>query len=492
MPLPGDFNNLDNNQMKLSKRVAAEVLKDFTTDLVFTKHIYKASTEEWQVGSTMSKAGLTYYVKKPNRFKVHDGVDYVGGQIVEEEIAITCDRNKHVDLDVSEVTIDADWESLDKQFFSPAASDLADQVDLDCIMSMYPRVFNRVGIPGSYPTSTEIPLEAKGTLFDYGVPNEQKTMLISSKTMVTLGPNLMGIFHTPVNVDTIMKSGEIGIEPITGFTWYASQNIAVHNTGNFGDTEVSVVGDATEGTDTITLTGFTNFVGSEPTLAKGDGLVFSDGTSLNSIFGLNPKTHQQLMYIQKFTVIDPGTWNSGTSEIENIKISPRLVTNDATDPKYESKGTVTKLPLDGQNVRFLGDQNTPYEINFGYSSSAFCFAAPILLKPDGIPFAATMNAEGFNISVLKDFNIQNLRNKCRIDTFYGINEMNPFFAVLMYGGTQSADIGYLPQMRTAPIPKEVNIVDENNKVRKLSEDQAPRKVEKKPISAKTPKRKDKE
>src|SRR3989304_405036 len=149
--------------------IAKETLMQLVNSMAMSRHVHTAYKNEFV------KVGNTIQIRKPNKFREHDGADLTSSltTISEPSTSITMSTQSNVGWKFSSVELTQTIEEYSKRYIQPAALALANGRDA-ALCGLYTGVYNSVGTPGTTPATFLTLGAAQQRLDDEAVPYDSR------------------------------------------------------------------------------------------------------------------------------------------------------------------------------------------------------------------------------------------------------------------------------------------------------------------------------
>jgi hypothetical protein len=373
---------------------------------IFENACVAAKTVNRRYESKIGDFGETFYVPIPETPIVSDGPTLDLKDTAPTKVAVTLDKQKHTDFTFTSKERSLNIDQFSDMFLRPRMEALANQVDVD-ILNLTQKVSMSVGTAGTGPTSALIPMQASQKLTEHGVPQGDRSLILSPQGKVrllgTASTGIINLSNPGIPAGDAYKNASMGM--IAGAMGLESNNTYSHTVGS-DVTMGNWSSEATEGQTTITAA-------AAGTLAVGD--VFTVGTVGNAgaVYDVNPITKATLPNLKQFVVTAASSANA------QITFSP---------PMYAAPGpnkNVSNLPSGTNAVTFVGTASTVYGQDVMYHRDAFGLVCADLVMPEGVDVGARRMHKGISMRLVRDYDIVNDRFPCRIDILYGVVAYRP-------------------------------------------------------------------
>lgn len=399
--------------------IAKSFLKQLTNNLVMANKVSR--TFENQIVN--QKIGGTITVKRPISYTVTDGAVFQRQDNVEGSFTISVDKRKHIGMGFSTQDLTLTIEQFTERFITPAAQQLAQQVDSD-VCALYKNVWNWAGTAGQAVNSFADFAKGPEKLDLLAVPQQDRFGILSpSDTWAMLGQQTA--LYIQDAAKSAYRSGTLGM--IGNVDTGMSQSVSMHTVGagSTGSpltrgTANTTTWDASKATNTMVLS--TDGWSASAALKAGDVFTIQD------VYAVNPRTKQSTGQLQQFVIVSDVTADGTTSNETQITISPAIITSGA----YQN---VNSAPGNDKTITYMGSSGTAYAQNMIFHKDAFqLVTVPLYIDP-AMSFAAraTDPDTGLSIRIAKDYDITNDEILTRCDILYGVKALRPELATRLSG-----------------------------------------------------------
>ena len=367
------------------------------------------------------KVGNTVYAKRDPEFTVRDGRVASIQDVVEGEVAVTMDKQKGVDVEFTSVEDTLSLDNLLKsRVMKSAAAQLAQQVDQD-IHAVTKRFYNWVGTPGQAVNSYSDLTKAPQRMDELAIENDARRGILHPEDAWALLGNLSSLSAQEKEARDALVRAKL---PILGnIDWYNTQNAAAVTTGNRtngavnGASQNVAYSAAKNGDWTQSL--IIDGVGNTKTIKAGE--VFT----LAGVFAINPRSKEQLPYLQQFTVISDDT--SDGSGNATLTISPPIITSGAFQ-------NVSAAPADNAVLTWLGAASTTFNYNTVFRKESIALVSAKLTMPfSGEASYSTDPDTGLTVRYWRSSDSTNDTHMHRFDILYGVKNVDPRRGVRLSG-----------------------------------------------------------
>ena len=392
--------------------IAKEALMQLKNNLVMGRKVHRDYSKEFvKVGDTIS-------IRRPVKFAVTDGATLVKQDVVEGKTTVTMDKRKHVAWGFDTQTLTLSIEEYSARYIKPAMISLANQMDFDGC-ALYKSVWNWAGTPGQVINAFGDFAKGPERLDLGSVPQDMRHSVLSPADKWGLLGNQTGLYIQGAANDAYRR-GELG--DIGGVDTAMDQNINTHTVGAHAGSpdvlganqDVTYLASKDTNSQSLITDGWSS---GATTLNKGD--VFT----IVGVNAVNQRTGEVLPHQQQFVVNET---ISDTAGAITMNISPAIIVSGP----YR---TVNAAPADGADITVLGTASTGYAQNLVFHKNAFALVMRPLELPDGAAWKARESYDGLSLRIIKDYDITNDEEICRIDAFYGWKAIYPELACRLSG-----------------------------------------------------------
>lgn len=367
--------------------------------------------------------GVTVYVKRPPEFTIRDGATASAQDVTEGEVAVTCDKQKGVDVEFTgyEATTNVD-QLLKSKIIKGVMTQIASQIDGDLIDNI--KLFhNSVGTPGVTIDSPADFFLAPQRLDEMGVPTSDRNAVLSPADTYGLAGNLLA---SAALANDIAKSAlqKVKIPMMGNIDSYMTQTAPGLLTGSRATTGTLIAGAAQNVTYANSRTTYAqNLIcdgaGVSKTIKAGEKLTIA------GVFAVNPRNKATLTYLRQFTVQTDAT--SDVAGNVTLSISPPIISSGAFQ-------TVSAVPADNAVITHLGALSTTFIQNAAFHKSAIKL---VNVKPP-MPFTgeadyATDPDTGISVRYWRYSNGASDVHSHRWDVYYGTKMVDGRLGTVLYG-----------------------------------------------------------
>ena len=397
--------------------IAKEALFHLENNVIMGQKVHRQYKKEFV------KIGDSVTIRKPVKFIATDGAVRSNQDVIEETTSIVINNRKHVSWNFSSQDLTLTIEEYAERYVKPAMIALSNTIDRALTVEGAQEFFNRVGTPGTTPSSFLDLANVAQRMDEEPVPDDMlRCLILNPAARWGLanglgGTGSGGIFNAEI-VHGMVRRGRLG--EIANFDIYGDQNIALHVTGDHSG--APLVDDAAFANDTD-LIAFDGMVG-----AVVGALVKGDVFTIDGVFSVNDVSKESTGVLQQFVVVVDVTTIGGAA---TAQVFPDL--NDGSTPSTAAFQTVDALPANNAPINIVGVATVGYPQNLGFHQNALALVTIPLELPDSATFKARADWRGFSIRVIKDYDIDTDEEIIRLDILFGVKAIYQELGVRLDG-----------------------------------------------------------
>ena len=346
------------------------------------------------------KAGQSVNLRYPARFLGRSGETYAAEAYTETSYSLVIRPLQGVDVDIPSTEWTLDLDNVKQRVLAPAAAQLANNIERDCLQIAYINISNSVGTPGTPPTDVKIYNQARAILVNEGFPDaDENCMMITPNMQVAAASQLATVFNPTQVVDTAFRSGLIGQG--YGFKWYESANLWTSIAGTRVATGATLSASPVNGATTLALTG----------LSPAGATIEAGATfTLAACNAVNPMTRASYGSPRHFTVTAAATAVAG---IVTVTVKPAITFSGAF-------ANVDSQPAANAAVVFDAAAATQSPQAIAFSPQALTWACVNQEQPGGVDtcYFATDPKTGIQLRFIRQFEGRTNNFINRFDVLY--------------------------------------------------------------------------
>ena len=366
--------------------------------------------------------GTTVYVKRPPEFAIRDGAAASSQDVTEGEVAVTCDKQKGVDVQFTgyEATTNVD-QLLKSKVIKAAMTQIASQIDGDLIDTT--KYFNNsVGTPGNTVSTVAGFFAGPQRLDEMAVPMSDRYAILTPADGYALAGTFTGL--AALAGDTAVSALQKAKIPMLGNTQpYITQTVPAITTGTRVTTTTLINGASQNVTYAASRTTYTQSLVCDGQVSK----TYKAGEkfTIANVNAVNPRTKADLGYARQFTIMADAT-SDGSGNV-TLTISPPIITSGA----YQ---TVTAAPADNAALTHVGALSTTYRFNAAFHKSAIKLVNVQPPRPyTGESDYATDPDTGISVRYWRYSDGTNDLHNHRWDVYYGVKNVDPRLGTTLFG-----------------------------------------------------------
>lgn len=391
--------------------ISREVLRVASNETKFCGNITKKLSDDFMVGGT--KVGATVNVRLPQQFTTSKGQAFQQQGISDVFVPITITDQAHVDTGFSSQELTLEVQDARERYVNPAATQIANTIDVDGLDRCTSDVFNAQGTPGTVPNANSVYFNAAATLTAQAVPQKPRNIFINSIMRAVIANANTTLFNPQNQITELWKTGQFMSPALSWDAWFEDVNLFVHTVGPLGGTPL--VNGASQVGSSLVTDGWT--------AAAANRLKRRDHFTVAGVFAVNPQSRKSTTQLQVFLVTaDVASDGSGNA---TIPIYPPIITSGA----YQ---TVTASPADNAAITVIGAASTVTPFGVGCHPEAFVMASADLVMPrQGVARRVRMPGVGMSCRYWESSDIMTDQHPSRLDVIYGFKAQRPEFATLI-------------------------------------------------------------
>jgi hypothetical protein len=394
--------------------VTYEVARRFSNNLKGVGQFNRQYSDEF--AKKGAKVGDTIKIRLAPQFEVSSGEALVEQNLVDRTANLILNRRRHIGMGWSTAEEALDLDDLRNRYTDRAGDTLASIYDQLALADVYKAVYQAVGTPGSNITAALTYSLARTKLADMAGPLKDVVALLTPYSQAVIADSVKG-YNGPESVvreawvEGMFAMGQLGIDK-----WLMDQNVPRFTTGSAAGSPL-VNGAGQTGTSLVT-DGWTS---GQLAGKKGDII------TIGGVFSVNPLSKESTGQLQQFVLTVDITDTTGAA---TLSLSPAIVTTGA----YQN---VTAAPADNAVITFWSMAAagtmaaTVSAQNLIFHRDAFYSGMADLAKPRGGAEYGMVSSKDLNISIrlVEQYDINDDRNKSRLDFLAGFAAGNPELAV---------------------------------------------------------------
>jgi hypothetical protein len=366
------------------------------------------------------KAGQQVNLRYPARFLGRSGETYTPEAYQETSYQLTIRPLQGVDVDLPSTEWTLSLDDVKKRVLDPAAAQLANNIERDCLQIALSQVANTVGAPGTIPNTLKTYNQARALLVKEGFPDDQdqNCLMISPDMQVEIANSVSTVFNPTSTISTIFRKGLMA--EAYGWRWYESANLWAQAAGTRLATGGGTLSASpATGATTFAVTGFA----AGATVNKGDTF------TLAGVNAVNPMNRQSLGYLRQFVVQANVTLAAGAG---NLSVLP-AIQYGATN----AFANVDSAPASNAALVFSQAASAQSMQGVGWSPQAFTWACINQEMPGNTDsvFTATDEETGIQLRFARQWEGRTNNFINRFDVLYAFGVPYPTGAVRVWSLT---------------------------------------------------------
>ena len=374
----------------------------------------RLASQTHSAAKTGAKIGSDLRIRKPIAPVVGTGAVMTPQDVDEDFVTLKMEHRRHVGLNFTSEDLTLDIDSFADQILKPSMARLTAAVEAHCIQMATMLSPWQVGSPGTVPNVLDTYLGAR-TLLNQALAQKtrgERHAMISSRFSQKIVDALKGLSEDSDQIGKQYREGHM--TRAAGFDWAESESTHTHVNGSATVTAAVDATVVTDGTDQLAL----KSLGNAGVVTAGSVI------SITGRFDVHPETGAVRTTVKQFVVLSTVTAD-GTGDAV-VTVFPKIYFG-ATGRK-----NISAAPTLNDVVTIAGTASVGYECGLAYHKDAFTFATADLVLPSGAE-GSRSQYDGFSLRIVKDYDITNDKNPCRIDVMYAFTATEGTHSVRVAG-----------------------------------------------------------
>jgi hypothetical protein len=417
-----------------------------------------------EFGQKGKKIGGTCNIRVPPRYLGTFGPALNVEPSTEEYMPLSILYQFHVDVQFNTINMLLDIDDFERRFLMPACAAVGNRLDSDMAYFAMQNTGNRLGTPGTPPTSFKNFSDARAILASEGMPKGLiPTAVLHPLAMSSMSDSLKGLFNPQAQISDLYEEGLVAAKT-AGADWFEDPNIANYTTGTLSGTPVLAAATSPSGgtalltsgwaqTGTLEISGLSNTTAS---------CYVGDTIQILGCYPVNPQNRSRYgNTLKSFVVLPPAGYAqmNGSAAPGGPQFNTATLTHgtfNATTGLYTSNGsglltvTIGECVISGgqfQNVSSAPVSPYTLTINSGAASAtsstenlyfhrdAFALAFVDLPLPrTAVEASRAFDKDlGISIRIATQYTINNDAEPTRMDIAYGFASLYRQLAVRVSG-----------------------------------------------------------
>lgn len=384
--------------------------------LTFTKQVNRKYDKQFEQSG--AKVGATVNLRLPAQFSVSSGPNLAIQNYTEQEVPLTVNQQKHVDVSFSSAELTLSIQDFSERVLAPQIVQLANQIDMDGLQMAALATSNSVGVPGTPNTTLAQYLAAGVALDNSATPRDitKRNIVLSAQGQAdAVGGGFSTVFNDQDTVGKQYINGTMG--RAIGFKWSMDQNVFSLQNGPMGG--VPLVNGAGQTGYQLVTNGWT--------AAAASRLLGGEGFTLPGVYSVNPVSKMSTGKLKTFAA--SGAVASDGAGNATITLTEAIVTAGPTQ-------NVTNSPASGAALTFIGTANQITPVGLAFHRDAYTLACVDLEDVSQYgAWGARMSDDqlGISMRVARQYAIGSDTVPCRIDVLYGWAAPRPSMGCRIFG-----------------------------------------------------------
>lgn len=402
--------------------ITRESLRVLHSKLSFLGNVNRQYDDRF--AQTGAKIGNTLNIRMPSKYTVRKTATLAAQDHVERSAPLSVQNQYGVDVTFSTAELTLSLDDFSKRVLDPAMSQLAAQLEGECIAAAMKYVSNFTGT-----TTTALDYRQFQQMGQYITenlgPTSDRSALLNPLSRVEFSDAVKGLFQDSQNIKSQYRDGLVG--RTGGFEVFENTLIPSHTIGSLAGTPltkgaalgVSATTNTWEATTTFVVDGAT----SGTTIKAGDVLTF--GTVGAGLVECHPETKMSLGRLKRFVVQNDVTLTSSGTGYD-VTVMPAAIWGSGN--AYQNC-ILTGSDTDDMTVTNWGAASTSVGQNLAFHKDAFVFATADLEDVSKFgAWGARDSMDGISMRIGRQWDISNDTIPCRIDVLWGFGPLYPELA----------------------------------------------------------------
>ena len=415
-----------------------------------------------EFGQKGRKIGATCNVRLPPRYLGTFGPALNVESSTENYVPVSILYQYHVDIQFNTINMLLDIDEFESRFIQPACMAVGNRIDSDGAYFAMQNTANRIGTPGTPPTSYKNFSDARALLISEGMPRGMMpSAVLHPLASSSMADSLKGLFNPQADISKLYETGMVAAKT-AGADWFEDPNIANYTTGTLSGTPVLAGATSPTGGTALLTSGWAQTGTFEISGLSNQAEVYvGDTLQISGVYPVNPQNRGRYgNTLKQFVVLPPGGYAqmAGAAAPGGPQFNTASLTHgsfNATTGLYTSSGgllTVTVgecLISGGQFQNASAAPVSPYTVtvnggaasgtasteNLYFHRDAFALAFVDLPLPRTAVEASRAYDEdlGLSIRVATQYTINNDAEPTRMDVAYGFSSLYRSLGVRVSG-----------------------------------------------------------
>ena len=305
------------NQLLTISTITNRALPVFANQCILTDKFNRQYDKEFGVKGR--KIGATANVRLPPRFLGTFGAALNVEPATENYVPVSILYQFHVDIQFNTINMLLDIDEFEERFIHPACMAVGNRVDNDGAYFALQNTANRVGTPGTAPTSFLNFANARAILASEGMPKGMTPCaVLHPLASASMADSLKGLYNPQVKISDAYEEGMIAGKT-AGADWFEDPNISGYSTGTLTGTPTLAGvanGNSSGGTAILTSgwaqTGYLEITGLTSSASQ---CYVGDTLQIAGVYPANPQSRARYgNTLKQFVVLPP----NGYAQVQGV------------------------------------------------------------------------------------------------------------------------------------------------------------------------------
>ena len=374
---------------------------------------------------TGAKIGQTLNVRMPPKYTVRTGAAISHQNHVERSTPITADSQYGVDVSFTSVELTMDIDDFSERIIEPAMSQLAAQIEGDCLSDGYKKVANYTNATTDGLMTFKRFQQGRANLTHELAPTTNRCAVLNPDSQVEFMDAVKGLFQATVNIRNQYREGLMG--RTGGFDVFENTLTPAHTNGSLAGsplTDGTALGTADTSNVWSSQTALSvNGATSGTTLKAGD--IITLGTLAAGAVAVHPETKVSTGKLRSFVVQSDVTLTTSATSY-TVTVKPALIHGSGNS--YQNC-TLTQADTDDMTVTRIGAASAAFGQDLQFHRDAWGFVSPDLEDVSQYgAWGARRSKDGISMRLARQYAIGSDTVPTRVDVLFGFDELYPELA----------------------------------------------------------------
>lgn len=372
-----------------------------------------------------AKVGQSINIRMPPKYSVRTGATLSGQDHIERSTPLSVSSQYGVDVSFTSVELTMDLGDFSDTILKPAMSQLAAQIESDCMAAAYKLVNNYTNGSTDGLLTYKRFQQGGANITNNLAPRSDRATILSPDSVVEFGDAVKGLFQDTTGIKKLYREGLMG--RTGGFDCYENTLTPSHTTGSLAGTPLSdgaALGTSTTANAWVSQTAMeVNGATSGTTLKAGDIITF--GTVAAGLVDVHPETKVSTGKLKTFVVQSDVTLTTAATSY-TVTVKPGAIYGSGNAYQNCSR---TKADTDNMTVSRIGAASSAFGQDLQFHKDAFVFATADLEDVSKLgAWGARDSMDGISMRLAKQWSASTDKVITRFDVLFGFAGLYPELA----------------------------------------------------------------